>query len=453
MLRTVKCLALMALILIPALVLGQSDVDHQSNEEVRSLPKVKPLYPVATFTILSDIHYYDSSLGASGSAFQNYLDNDRKLLVESGEILSAAIDKIMRIPADFTIIVGDLTKDGERINHQTVAVKLRRMIDAGKKVFVVPGNHDVRNGDSMSFQGDQTLPVPNVSAAEFAEIYDDYGYEAAIERDPDSLSYLAEPVPGLWLLALDSCRWKENKPEHHPLTAGGFSEQTRKWIENALIRSIREKKAVIAMMHHGVVEHYPANKKHYAQYLVEDFEAVGKMMASFGVRLVFTGHFHAQDVTRKLFDDPKSFIFDIETGSLVTAPCPYRIVRISSDQKAVIRSGFIESISSHPTDFRDFADQFVFEGTIRQADTALKKYWVSEKDRKLINSQISKAYMTHLLGDEQKPAIVVDKTNVGIWGRLILFLQGDLIDGWYTDLPPADNRLIIDLTDGSFENQ
>jgi hypothetical protein len=30
-------------------------------------------------------------------------------------------------------------------------------------------------------------------------------------------------------------------------------------------------------------------------------------------------------------------------------------------------------------------------------------------------------------------------------GRRVLFFQKDLVEGWWTDLPPADNRLVIDL--------
>ena len=82
-----------------------------------------------------------------------------------------------------------------------MAGKLKRLVDSGKKVFVVPGNHDVRNGKSVRFQGDRTDPVPSVTADAFGKIYGDFGYQGAIERDQDSLSYLAEPVPGLWLLA------------------------------------------------------------------------------------------------------------------------------------------------------------------------------------------------------------------------------------------------------------
>ena len=98
------------------------------------------------------------------------------------------------------------------------------------------------------------------------------------------------------------------------------------------------------------------------------------------------GHFHAQDITRKSFDNPRRVIYDIETGSTVTAPCPYRIVRISADQKAVIDSRFITSIPSHPQNFSAFAADYVYNGTIKLADEALKGYGVSEPDREKIQS-------------------------------------------------------------------
>ena len=37
------------------------------------------------FAVFSDPHYYDSSLGTTGSAFEDYLMQDRKLLRESDD--------------------------------------------------------------------------------------------------------------------------------------------------------------------------------------------------------------------------------------------------------------------------------------------------------------------------------------------------------------------------------
>ncbi len=425
---------------------------YQTSPEIQSLMNTQASYPEARFIVFSDPHYFDPELGTSGAAFQAYLDKDRKLLAESSELMATTIKEIGKQQVDFVLITGDLTKDGEKRNHLGVAENLAEIVKSGKAVFVIPGNHDVQNGESIAFEGDQTRVVENITAGEFAEIYEDYGYAASLDRDSETLSYLAEPVPGLWLLALDGTHWKTNKPNQHPKTGAAFSEQTLQWIEDILIRAKRKKKSVIVAIHHGVLEHYPANEDFYSQYLVDDHEKIAEFLATYDVKLVFSGHFHAQDITLKRFSETGKTIYDIETGSLVTSPCPYRIVDFTFDQKAVIQSQYIESIPSNRDNFRAYSDQYVYDGTLKLADVALKKFMVSEKDRQLINPQVAKAYSAHLRGDEIKPETAIDKNGLGLWGRIVLGIQGELIEGWYTDLPPADNRITIDLSSGEFKN-
>ncbi len=81
-----------------------------------------PAYPHTRFIVISDLHFYDTSLGTEGKAFQDYLDADRKLLVLSDEIIGTAMEKIAKEEADFVLVAGDLTKDGERICHQGIGV-------------------------------------------------------------------------------------------------------------------------------------------------------------------------------------------------------------------------------------------------------------------------------------------------------------------------------------------
>lgn len=420
------------------------------TKEEKELSKKKPVYPQTRFLAVTDTHFYSTSLGTEGKAFQDYLDNDRKLLVESEKIVETVFDELSRITADFVIVSGDLTKDGEKINHEKMSIYLRKLALSGKKVFVVPGNHDVYNWESVRFDGEATEAVANVTAMEFEKIYREFGYETALERDLGSLSYITEPVPGLWLLALDSCRWKENKPGEHPITAGAFSDDTLQWIKKSLVRSRKEDKAVIVFMHHGIVEHYPHNDKFYSDYIVSNHDEIAKMVSTFGVSLVFSGHFHSQDITLQKFKDPDRTLFDIETGSLVTAPCPYRIVNIMADQKIEIESRFLSSIPSRTSGFKEYSSDYVYKGTIKLADSALKKYCVSKEDRQLLTSQISKAYVTHLKGDEIMPDQAIIKDGLGLWGKFVMFMQEDLIYGWYTDLPPADNNLVVDLSTGEY---
>ncbi len=402
-------------------------------------------YPQAKFVILSDLHFYDPILGTSGKAFEKYVNEDRKLLIESRELLEIAVNEIAGFSADFVIVSGDLTKDGERHNHEIVAQKLKILKQSGKKVFVIPGNHDVWNGHSVRFVGERTETVPTVSAAEFSEIFQEMGYGDALERDPNSLSYLAEPVAGLWLLALDSAKWRENKLDEYPLVSGMIYPKTVEWVDSVLQRADEQGKAVIVTMHHGILEHYPFNLKFYSEYLIDNHETFKERLSNAGVKMVFTGHFHAQDITAQTIQSSGKTLYDIETGSLVTAPCPYRIIELTKDQKAVIRSRLIQAIPSHPTGFQEYAANYLYEGTIKLADAALKDLWVGDEDRQIINPLVSRAFSTHIKGDEKLEDFDLKYDNAGPWGQFIMFMRKKLLKAWYTDLPPADNNLTIDL--------
>jgi len=425
------------------------DFQYQEKNNLQKHQKNLPPYPETRFIVLSDPHYYHPSLGTTGPAFQAYIEDDRKLLAQSDAILDAAIKRTRREAADFVLICGDLTKDGARINHEYFSGAIRRL-HPDAPVYVIPGNHDVVNGESFRYTPEGKKRIPTVTAAEFRQIYAPFGYNQALAEDRASLSYVVEPVDGLWLLGLDSCLWRENQPDGHPQVDGRFSPDTLQWIEKMLIRARKKSKAVMAFQHHGLIPHYPANEKYYGEYIVDNSEAVSKLLAAYGVRLVFTGHFHAQDITVKQMPAPQRFVFDVETGSLVTYPCPYRRVSISGAQDCTIESRFIESIAAMDEGFADYARDFAFNGTVKLADDALQQYKVSKTAREKLSPQIAAAYLAHLAGDEDKPEDVISAGGTGFMGRVVLFFQKDLVEGWWTDLPPPDNRLVIDLQDGSW---
>ena len=77
----------------------------------------------------------------------------------------------------------------------------------GIQVVVIPGNHDINNRNAASFDGRSRQMAEAVSANEFAEIYNDFGYDEALSRDPASLSYTYDLGPDMRLLMLDSCQY------------------------------------------------------------------------------------------------------------------------------------------------------------------------------------------------------------------------------------------------------
>jgi len=426
---------------------------YESDAALNTLLEVAPAYPEANFVVFSDLHVYDPVLGTEGEAFEDYLADDRKLLRESAEIMEAAVAAIENEEATFVLVPGDLTKDGERVSHDLAAGYLRQLEASGKQVYVVPGNHDVKNGHSFKYIGDKTERVPNITPAEFAQIYDEFGYKEALYRDPVSLSYVAEPQVGLWLLALDSCLYGENIEGEKPITDGKFSAVTLQWIEEMLEKAARENKAVIAMVHHGIVEHYVGQEKNFGEYILDDFPAVSKLLAMYNARLVFTGHYHAQDITEERWLEANKFIFDIETGSLVTYPAPYRIVSIDASQKATVQTKHVESISSHPDDFREYARAYVESGIQGIATGTIMGYKVGRAEAEKLAEEVAQAFIAHYAGDENLPPNqkVMQTKGLSMPGRLVVFFRKDLVIGLWDDLEPPDNNITIDLKTGEWQ--
>ena len=413
-----------------------------------------PAYPEVSFVVFSDPHLYNPLLGLEGEALETYLSYDRKLLRESTEILEAAIERIMQEKATIVLVPGDLTKDGERISHELMADYLSEIEDKGKQVYVIPGNHDVDNGHSFKYIGADVESVPSVSAGEFAEIYNEFGYGEAVYRDPASLSYVAGLNSDLWLLALDSCLYRENVSGEEPVTDGRFTDATLRWIEEMLIKAAEENTAVIAMMHHGVVEHYNGQEKNFGEYIVDDYPAVSKLLATYNVRLVFTGHYHAQDITVVRRTEGEKFLFDVETGALVTYPCPYRLVDIDSSQKAEVRTGHIESIASYPEGFPEFTRAYITKGIENIALLAIQKYKVKQAQAEKLAGQVSEAFVAHYAGDEMLPAgqEPLSAKGMGVMARLVVAFRKDLIEGLWQDLDPPDNNVVLDLRTGAWKD-
>ena len=376
-----------------------SDETTQSNTSDDSQTSMR-------FAVLSDPHIYDTSLGTSGTAFEEYLAEDRKMLVESTEILEAIVDNLLEeSDLDALIIPGDLTKDGELVCHQKAIEILQPLRDNGIAVYVVPGNHDINNPDAVSFDGDTTVSVDTVTADEFASLYADFGYDAALYKDENSLSYIVEPVDGVWLVALDSCKYDDNLTDGSPDTTGELTDDQLGWLQPLLEEAQQQGKVVFGMMHHGVVAHFDSQPLFFAEYLLDEYTTVGEMLASYGLNLVFTGHFHAQDAVSADYNgDGSLMMYDVETGSAVTSPCPYRLIDLDiANGTFDINSYFIDSIPSNP-DFSDYKETFINQGMYSLYTSYLGNMGLSGETLTTFAAVAASLHVAHYKGDEDTDA-------------------------------------------------
>ena len=400
----------------------------------------------ASIAVFSDPHFYDPGLGTGGKSFEAIRNSDGKLIPQSAELLDAALENILSSDVDLVLIPGDLTKDGALESHLGISTRLKTLKESGIQVFVVPGNHDVNNGRALSYKGDQSLRVPNVNPDKFAEIYAPFGYEKAIFRDSGSLSYIAEPMEGLWIIGLDACLYKDNDSTAYPHGGGELHKEQRQWLESILQSEEAKSKIKIALMHHALLEHYRTQKKHFGEFVVKNHKKQSRWLASLGVQTVFTGHYHANDVTSKEWNDG-SILYDIETGSLVTYPCPIRKVILAGDSM-FIQTEHIQGIPSMDKGLQEYARESVSKGAADIASKTMTRWWLNSDDASYLATQLGTLFSEHCLGDEPGRTPPITTEGVSWWGRTMILFRKRFIWGLANDLPPADNSLTIHLRTG-----
>jgi len=411
-------------------------------------PEPEPETPTdLQIAVFSDPHYHDPSLGISGAAFEAYLMLDRKMIAQSKPIIETVVQSLKNSSASVILIPGDLTKDGEKINHEKVAALLAELEGAGKRVFVIPGNHDVNNPQSFSYSGATTTLVPNVSASEFSTLYAQFGYNESLYRDPNSLGYVVALNAKTWLLAMDACRYSENGTVS--VTGGRFSGASYQWIKDKLTEAKTKNIKVIGMVHHGLVEHYPGQSVMFAEYLLENWQTTSAELADLGLQVVFSGHFHAQDIAKK--DGANgNYLFDIETGSLVTWPVPYRTVTLTTANKLVVSTSHVTTLTGYP-DFEAYSRNYLQQGmdTLVKLQLMSPPYNLPYAQVAFISPLVVAGFVAHYHGDE-----VIDQATLAGVNQLLgmggmAAAVGMSVQGMFTDPAPADQNIEIDLASGA----
>jgi 3',5'-cyclic AMP phosphodiesterase CpdA len=409
-------------------------------------PRSRP-WPAVRFAVLSDPHLFDTAASDPGPAFEANLTTGPTLLAEGRQILEAALSGIEAERPDFLLVCGDLTKDGELTSHRLAVQELRRVVQSDIRVFVVPGNHDIGNPRAARYSGADVEPAPSVTPAEFAALYEPFGYGAAFQRDPNSLSYAAEAAPGLWILALDSCRYGNSKDDQ---AGGRLVPSTSQWargvLEDARGRGIH----VIAMLHHGITEQFRGEKTWLPDYVIDRFDAVSRLLAGGGVEAVFTGHTHSQDITRS-FPCPggERVVYDIQTGAVVSWPNAWRMVEVEPGGVMKIGSTLVTALPGFAGDFPLYARDRLFQWLQARVNAALIRFGSSARAAAVLAPQAAEAGLSLFRGDEPRSAHCFDTTGLDLGGAILAGLADGAFRDFQTDLPPADNDVTLDLATGN----
>ena len=330
--------------------------------------------------IISDLHVMAPDLLVNeGAAFERYLNQDRKMLRESLEILDTLVVDILDQKPQLVLVTGDLTKDGEQMSHQLVAGRLQRLVDAGIQALVVPGNHDINNPDAKVYVGDNTVPADTITRPDFAKIYRHMGYDEHSRRDPDTLSYCRDITDDLTILAIDACMDRLNTfvsrgdARDHCKTSGNLEASSQQWLVDQATAATAAGRKVIAMMHHHLVPHFHMEDTLAAPYMVDGAGQLCQRLVQAGVHVIFTGHLHISDISQTNLRE--GTMVEIATAAAVGYPCQWRIATCNTAAgKMQLRSMTLNSLPSDP-DFAERARE-VFKSCIpTMTHGVLTRYW------------------------------------------------------------------------------
>ena len=290
-------------------------------------PAEEKEYRPPTLMVASDLHYQSPKMTDFLGSFENFtVWSDGTVVPYLDPIAEAFLEEAVMQRPDALILSGDISQNGEKVNHEELAKKLRRVQEAGVPVLVIPGNHDINHPWSASYFGDKTEPAEGTTAGEFYEIYHEFGYDQASSRDEGSLSYLYRLDDRYWLMMLDSCIYEPVQE-----TGGRIKPSTLEWMREQLEEAKAAGATVIPVAHHNLLDESTLYRE---ECTLENGKEVTALLEEYGLPVYISGHLHLQRIKKHVespLTEGQYGICEIVSSSLSIPPCQYGIINWEED--------------------------------------------------------------------------------------------------------------------------
>jgi 3',5'-cyclic AMP phosphodiesterase CpdA len=270
------------------------------------------------FFLVTDLHLYASCFETD----QPYLKPEQQCTAESGAIIDSAFKMMAESKEiDIVLIAGDVTYNGELEGHMELIEKLKKLKDAGKRIFLITATHDF--GKDLKIKYKDSDKVSTMTPREILkDMYYPYGMNEALSIDEESNSYCVKLADGYRLLCLNDDRNGKGR--------NGYSDSTFKWISEQIDEAKAAGDYIFAMSHHPVLPPTPIYALIGKHDMLTDGDKISDIWADKGLELIFTGHSHMQNIAVKASKRGNRF-YEVNTGSLVGYPCPIRSVTIDDE--------------------------------------------------------------------------------------------------------------------------
>ncbi len=324
-----------------------------------------------SFYILTDTHYISHrAFPEDGGGLKRREAGDQIALIPSAEILRGFFAKILADEeSDAVLITGDLVNGGDRLSHEDFIKELGALTAAGKRVFVTTATHDYCGlGDDENFftpcryTETGSEPAEPVRKAELAGLYHDFGPAQSSSVNAESGSYSLKLFEGVRLIALND---NGNGRSHCGLFDEGFG-----WLESEIDKANAAGEAVLLAVHHPVLAPWDVYSKLVEFEMFGGYKRLWRLMCEKGVRVVFTGHTHVQNI-REYKDEAGRYFYDVATTATGSAAGCMRKVTVDTEAGVcsveTVRLDAIPGFDTGGKGFRDYVYGLNFVGLIERA--------------------------------------------------------------------------------------
>ncbi len=330
-----KIILLASVIIVGIFLYGLTTQNDQidASPELITVPPLVTDEEEVTIWMVTDIHYLSPLYFDDGEAFgKMQATSAGKDLANMPAIMEALVWQVAKEQPDLLIVSGDLTFNGEYQSMVELTYYFKQIEAIGTQVAVMPGNHDIHSGWARKFEGDQMTVVDQVTPADFQDLFADYGYDLAVFKDPNSLSYIFEPKAGYPILMVDTNASSEEKSSKAPVAEGKIRPQTYEWLDRYFQMVEGEKEEIYLVGHHPLLNH---SGNEGSRLVMEEADQAIDYFMNHHIKTAFAGHIHAQNISQLLTTNQP--FYEIVTGALSIFPNAIGQIRLSNEELAYDR--------------------------------------------------------------------------------------------------------------------
>ncbi|WP_102796515.1 metallophosphoesterase [Bowmanella denitrificans] len=201
--------------------------------------------------------------------------------------------------------------------------------------------------------------------------YKQAGYSQC--RQVADASYLVEPVPGLWLLAIDANVYvpKAASGEFAGSGNAGYNKlvshktQVLDWIRTVVKRAASQGKTLLAFSHFPMTEFYDGQSQGMAdlfgaeaqQLARRPTDRVGQLLADTGLTLHVGGHMHFND-TGRIKGSQGNTLINIQAPSLAAYVPAYKLLTLHSDRQVQVDTIVLNKVPRFDELFEHYALEY-----------------------------------------------------------------------------------------------